>query len=64
MRARLDGLQERDSLAQRHRPGRPAFLPLGDIDQARDVAPYLVTSLGLADRTLNDLVYQPERPRR
>ena len=55
--AGLDGLQERDGLAQGHGLRRPAFLPLRDVDQARDVAPYLVTGLALPDRTLNDLVY-------
>jgi hypothetical protein len=37
-------------------------LPLRDVDQARDVAPYLVTGLGLADRPLYDLMDQAERP--
>ena len=37
-----------------------AFLPFGDVDQARDVAPYLVAGLGLADRALKDLVDEAE----
>ena len=64
VRAGLDGLQEHDGLAERHRLGRPAFLPFGHIDQAGDVAADLVACLRLADRALDDLVDQPEQPRR
>jgi hypothetical protein len=61
--AGLDGIQEHGGLVQRHRLGRPPFLPFGHVDQARHVAADLVAGLGLADRALKDLMNQAERPR-
>ena len=63
MRPGLNCLQEHDGLVKRHRLGRPAFLALGHVDQARHIAADLVPGLGLTDSPLQDLVDQSERPR-
>ena len=48
--AGLDGLREHDGLVQRHRLGRPPFLPFGHVDQAGHVAADLIAGLGLGRR--------------